>query len=299
MNNVYFGNEGLTSTSANFYANICKEMIQRTEERLNGVKFYQTSIAAIGSTIKQIMTEGTHDISFVEDALKEVAEANAFCAWVREAIKEKENQQDSVIHKNIEDWAKEQGLEYPECPNYPNSFDNVTGQDIVDSWDINKRFKYLKLEAFASTIGKYIHPNGTFSKARNVMHKAISNPITKEGTGRDLILYYAEGTVDPMEVDNKFLSLQDWYRSYEKELNQMKAEIKEEVNKQNQQRANDYQVLIDKYYADHRVYNNTLIDLRNKFNKWKISENERISQLKIVIPKDLNGVFQRVKSVGQ
>lgn len=74
----------------------------------------------------------------------------------------------------------------------------------------------------------------------------------------------------------------------------MKAEIKEEVNKQNQQRTNDYQVLIDKYYADHRVYNNTLIDLRNKFNKWKISENERISQLKIVIPKDLNGIESEI-----
>lgn len=104
----------------------------------------------------------------------------------------------------------------------------------------------------------------------------------------------AEGTVDFVEVDNKFLSLQDWYRSYEKELNQMKAEIKEEVNKQNQQRTDDYQVLIDKYYADHRVYNNTLIDLRNKFNKWKISENERISQLKIVMPKDLNGIESEI-----
>lgn len=27
MNSVFFGNEGLTSTSANFYANIAQEMI--------------------------------------------------------------------------------------------------------------------------------------------------------------------------------------------------------------------------------------------------------------------------------
>lgn len=47
MNNVYFGENGLTSTSGSFYANVAKEMIQRTEERLNGVKFYQTSIAPI------------------------------------------------------------------------------------------------------------------------------------------------------------------------------------------------------------------------------------------------------------
>lgn len=40
MNNVYFSTVGLSSTEANFLANIAKEQIQRTEERLNGVKFY-------------------------------------------------------------------------------------------------------------------------------------------------------------------------------------------------------------------------------------------------------------------
>lgn len=299
MNNVYFGKEGMTSTTANFYANIAKEMIQQTEERLNGVKFYQTSIAAIGSPTKQLMNQGISDISFIEDALKEVAEANAFCAWVREAIKEKEAQQLAVSRKNLPDWANEQGLEYPTEPEYPEHFDEITEKNVIDSWDINRRNKYLKLEAFASTIGKYIHPNGAYSKARIALHKAVGTPITKEGSGRDLILYYTDATVEPDIVNAKFLSLQDWYRSYEKQLNQMKAELKEEVNKQNQTLADEFQTKVDQYYADNRTFNNAINDLRNKFNKWRISENERISQLKIVIPKDLEEVFQRVKSVRQ
>ena len=34
MNNVYFGNEGMTSTTANHYAIFAKEMIKRTEEKI-------------------------------------------------------------------------------------------------------------------------------------------------------------------------------------------------------------------------------------------------------------------------
>lgn len=299
MNNVYFGNEGMTSTTANFYANIAKEMSQQTEERLNGVKFFQTSISAIGSSAKQLMSQGITDISFIEDALREVAEANAFCAWVREAIREKEAQQNTINCMNIQDWMKDQGIEERECPDYPEGYyKEAKESDIINSWDANKRYKYLKLEAFAATIGKYIHPNGAYSKARNAVHKAVTTPITKEGQGRDLILYYTEATVTPADVDSKFLSLQDWYRSYEKELNQMKAEIKETVNKMNVQYANEMQAKIDQYYADHREYTNWYNEMRNKFNKWKTEEIEKISQLKIVVPKDLEGVFQKVKSVG-
>ena len=298
MNNVYFGSEGMTSTTANFYANIAKEMSQQTEERLNGVKFFQTSISAIGSSAKQLMSQGITDISFIDNALHEVAEANAFCAWVREAIKEKEAQQNAINSMNISSWMRDQGIEERDSPDYPESYQEVTEKDVMNSWDINKRNKYLKLEAFASTIGKYIHPNGAYSKARSAVHKAVNTPITKEGQGRDLILYYTEATVSPAEVDGKFLSLQDLYRSYEKELNQMKAELKETVNKQNIQLANEFQSKTDQYYAEHREYTSWYQEMRNKFNKWKTEELEKISQLKIVVPKDLEGVFQKVKSVG-
>ena len=78
----------------------------------------------------------------------------------------------------------------------------------------------------------------------------------------------------------------------------MKAEIKETVNKMNVQYANEMQEKIDQYYADHREYTNWYNEMSNKFNKWKNEEIEKISQLKIVVPKDLEGIFQKVKSVG-
>ena len=300
MNNVYFGNEGMTSTTANHYANIAKEMIKRTEKKLYGVKFYQTSISAIGSSERQLMSQGSSDISFIDDALREIAEANSFCAWVREAIKEKEAQQLAVNRKDLNEWLKEQGIEIKKEPEYPDDYVNISEQNVIDTWDISKRSKYLRLEAYASTIGNYIHPGKTvknYNDARIAMHNAINNPITKEGSGRDTILYYVETTVEPDIVDTQFLKMQDMHRSYEKELNAMKAELKETVNNTNQQRCDEYQVKIDAYYAEHREYNAWKNEMRNKLNKWKVSETERLSKLKIVIPKGLKDIFQKVKAV--
>jgi hypothetical protein len=246
------------------------------------------------------MSQGSSDISFIDDALREIAEANSFCAWVREAIKEKEDQQLAVSRKDINEWLKEQGIEIKEEPVYPDSYDNITERDVINTWDINKRNKYLRLEAYASTIGNYIHPGKAvknYNDARLAMHNAINNPITKEGSGRDTILYYVETTIEPDVVDTQFLKMQDMHRSYEKELNAMKAELKETVNNTNQQRYNDYQVKIDAYYAEHREYKAWQNEMRNKLNKWKVSETERLSKLKIVVPKDLSGIFQKVKAV--
>ena len=120
MNNCYFSNEGMTSTTANYYANIAKELQNAALERLNSVKFYNTSIAVIGSSEKQIMSEGNPCLDFVVDDLVTVSAMNAFCAWVREAIKEKEEQQRSVLRMSMEEWAKKiQGLEMPVMPVMP------------------------------------------------------------------------------------------------------------------------------------------------------------------------------------
>jgi hypothetical protein len=300
MNNVYFGPSGITSTEGNHLCNIAKEMIKRTEKKLYGVKFYQTSISAIGSSERQLMSQGSSDISFIDDALREIAEANSFCAWVREAIKEKEAQQLAVNRKELDEWLKEQDIEIKEEPMYPMSVRIVEEQDIINTWDINKLNKYYRLGAFASAIGNYIHPGKpirNYNDARVDLHKVVNTPISVEGSGRDTILHYHMPTVTPEVVDAQFLKMQDMHRSYEKELNAMKAELKETVNNLNQQKCNTLQLKIDAYYAEHREYIAWKNEMRNKLNKWKVSETERLSKLKIVVPKDLKDIFQKVKAV--
>lgn len=57
---VFFGNEGLTSTSANYYANVAQEMIQAATERLNSVRFYQVFVASIGGGGEAINDSGSN-----------------------------------------------------------------------------------------------------------------------------------------------------------------------------------------------------------------------------------------------
>lgn len=295
---VFFGNEGLTSTSANYYANVAQEMIQAATERLNSVKFYQVFVASIGGGEKQLMTVGQTAMGFIEKDLEKSAEMNSFCAWVREAIKKKEEMISSVSACSIEKWARENGVEIPEEPDYPSSACRAEEKDVVDSWDVNKRNKYLRLEAFASTYGKYIHPKGAFSKARKDVHAAKNCPIYKEGSGRDLILYYQDPTVDPERVDSMFMSLQDKYRSYEKELNSLKAEIKETVNKIDMTREREYREKMAEFKAKYDKYTSELGELRSRFNSWKTSEMERISKLKIALPKNLLDIFEEIRRQG-
>lgn len=295
---VFFGNEGLTSTSANYYANVAQEMIQAAAERLNSVKFYQVFVASIGGGEKQLMTVGQTSMDFIEKGLEKSAEMNSFCAWVREAIKKKEEMISSISAYSIEKWARENGVEIPEEPDYPSSAYRAEEKDVVDSWDANKRNKYLRLEAFASTYGKYIHPKGAFSKARKDVHAAKNCPIYKEGSGRDLILYYQDPTIEVEKVDNMFMSLQDTYRSYEKELNALKAELKEEVNKLSNTQEQEYREKMAEFKAKYDKYTSELGELRSRFNSWKTSEMERISKLKIALPKNLLDIFEEIRRQG-
>lgn len=298
MTNVYFNEKGITSTEGNHLCNIAKELQQAAINRLNSVKFFDTTISVIGSNERQLMSSGNTSLDFIEEDLQLVASLNAFCAWVREAIKEKDEQISKVNNRRMEDWATEQGIDTPLMPSYPEEPKEFTETDVMNSWDINKRNKYLKLEAFASTYGKFIHPEGSYNNARKNAHNAVNNPITKEGTGRDMLLYYKEPSVSIQDVDKMFLTLQEKHREYEKELNCMKAELKETMNDWNRQASGEFQKLQDEYNAKCREYNSAINNLRTKFLAWKRDENERISKLKITIPDSLKATFKIIKEVG-
>lgn len=298
MNNVYFSNEGMTSTTANYYANIAKEYQNAATERLNNVKFFNTSVAVIGSRDKQLMSAGTPNLGFIETDLETIAGMNAFCAWVREAIKEKEAQMTALNRLNYELWALDNGIEIPTLPQAPRDPSVITEESVMNTWDINKRNKYLRLEAYAATIGKYIHVDGAYNKARKKAHAALNMPITKEGTGRDMVLYYTDPSVNITDVDALFMSLQEQHRSYEKELNQLKAELKETVNNLTREAWDKYQKELDDWKEQSRIYNHAISSLRTQFTTWRTNELERLSKLKIAIPDVLKATFNILKELG-
>lgn len=297
MTKVYFNEKGITSTQGSFLCNIAKELQQAAINRLNSVKFFETTISIIGSNEKQLMSKGNKSLDFIEEDLQLVASLNAFCAWVREAIKEKEKQQDNIKKLTFDEWAEQLSIELPTSPKHPSKPSVVLEQSILDNWDINKRNKYLALEAFASTIGKYIHPNGEYSHAREKAHNAINKPISKEGSGRDIVLYHTTPSIDIEDVDNLYMLLQSKHREYEKQLNMMKAEIKESVTKLTVENNQHYENLLEIYRKEYSDYNSKLLELRSQYNTWITKTLENISKYKIAIPNNLKEIFNLLKKI--
>lgn len=297
MNNVFFSNEGITSTEGNHLCNIAKELQQAAINRLNSVKFFDTTISVIGSNERQLMSAGNTSLDFIEEDLQLVASLNAFCAWVREAIKEKEEQQSDVRKLTFDEWAERLFIELPTSPKHPSKPSTITEQSILDSWNIDKRNKYLELEAFASTIGKYIHPNGEYSCARERAHNAINKPISKEGSGRDTVLYHTTPSISIENVDNLYMFLQSKHREYEKQLNMMKAEIKESVTKLTVENNQHYENLLEIYRKEYSDYNSKLLELRSQYNTWITKTLENISKYKIAIPNNLKETFNLLKKI--
>lgn len=297
MTNVYFNEKGITSTEGNHLCNIAKELQQAAINRLNSVKFFDTTISVIGSNEKQLMSAGNTSLDFIEEDLQLVASLNAFCAWVREAIKEKEEQQSDVRKLTFDEWAERLFIELPTSPKHPSKPFTITEQSILDSWNIDKRNKYLELEAFASTIGKYIHPNGEYSCARERAHNAINKPISKEGSGRDTVLYHTTPSISIENVDNLYMFLQSKHREYEKQLNMMKAEIKESVTKLTVENNQHYENLLEIYRKEYSDYNSKLLELRSQYNTWITKTLENISKYKIAIPNNLKETFNLLKKI--
>lgn len=297
MTKVYFNEKGITSTEGNHLCNIAKELQQAAINRLNSVKFFDTTISVIGSNERQLMSSGNTSLDFIEEDLQLVASLNAFCAWVREAIKEKEEQQGDLRRLTFDEWAEQLSIKLPTSPKHPSKPSTITEQSILDSWNIDKRNKYLELEAFASTIGKYIHPHGEYSCAREKAHNAINKPISKEGSGRDTVLYHTTPSIDIEDVDNLYMFLQSKHREYEKQLNMMKAEIKESVTKLTVENNQHYENLLEIYRKEYSDYNSKLLELRSQYNTWITKTLENISKYKIAIPNNLKETFNLLKKI--
>lgn len=297
MNKVYFaekGEQGLSSTHANHLANIAKEMQEEAINRINNVKFYETHVSIIGQEGTQLMsTANTCD--FLAE-LEKVSALNSFCAWIREALKEKEAQMEDIKHLSLEDYCEANNITIPSQPHSPQPVDELTEKDVISTWDINKRCKYLKLEAFASTFGKYIHPNGTFANARKDAHKVMNTPLDYQGEGRDTIFFHRKLIISSDDIERTFMNLQSHYRSYEKELNYMKSDLKSSVLKLNTELHEKYNSEYETWTVAYGEYRENMNYLQQQLSDFKLQELDRVANLRIAIPNELKEIFELVKS---
>lgn len=92
VSKVYFAKDGLTSTSANYICNLAKEYYKKFETTLAQIKFYDTTVSLIGTSNDMIISTGINGESLkaISSMIKAIAECKSLIAWLREAIKARE-----------------------------------------------------------------------------------------------------------------------------------------------------------------------------------------------------------------
>ena len=268
----------LSSTSANHIANLAKEAYEKLETKLESTSFIKETIQVIGSTAETTVKYSQAGlITQAEKVLVDIYNYKSLIAWLREAIKEKDN-----LFRANKVWQSEEYLNH--LNNRPVREDYITEQDVINSWTVKEQEDYLSLETQCAVIGKYIHPNGPLSKAKTELSKRINKPVTTECSGRDTIIrkYYAECTEE--EVDNLFFKLQKYHREFQAKLNGIKHKIEIAIREDMQRKDEAYKLALEEYHSKLDE-----LSVQNKLTR--DAKHKEIESLKIVIPNRLEVVY--------
>lgn len=289
---IFFGEQGLTSTSANHCANMCKELYQHLEEEIENFSLCNESINLLGSNTLPTQYVTGKNYAFLEslsDKLRTIAELKSLIAWLREAIKARKALTSELEDIGLEDWCNSQDIEYPTQPVRGHA---LTEDEYYGSLSIKERNTYYMLETKCAVIGKFIHENGKLSSERRRLTVVMENPNILRENGRDTTVIYREPSVTVEQVDKTFFELQAKHREYQAALNSIKHKCELAIE-QSQLEADT------KYKADSAEYKAVYTELLGKFTEWKHQQTIALQKLKIIIPDNLKPIYEKVSTLGK
>ena len=288
MENVFFGENGLTSTSANFIANQAKEQVESLKEYLDTTSFMDSTMELIGSNQETVTHKGFSDdeVKNVSETLDAIVSACSLIAWLREALKAKAKLEVECTKYTIEKWAKDNGIDLPKSVG---SIDELTEEDVISKWSVKDRNKYLTAQTFCSVYGKYIHPDGTFNKARKKLYKKRFDSIEYTECGSNTIIHRYLPSATQQVVDDTFKALQQKWRDSQAIVNSYKHKVELAIQE-------DYLAKNDEYRAKCEEYKNKYNELNAEYNAYMTKLRAKYSALKIIIPNDLKEIYDIIKN---
>ena len=282
----YFAEKGLTSTSANYLANVGQEALAKDKATLDNLRWYSETMVLLSSGKEVPMVNGnTPSLNGIKFIIDEMSKINAFCAWIREAIKAKEVLEGEF--PDFDEWKADK--ETVSAPARPRSFSTA---DVVAEFNVKQLNAYLTLEAYAATLGKLIHQGGSISDARRQLHNVLETPNSVEKMDNDVVITRYTPILKVEDVDDWYMQLQNKYREVERQLNQIKYQIKEEVAKRNLAAQTQYNTELRKYNAEQE-------QLFAEYRTEKEAYRNEIAKLKIIVPQDLEETFNYLQSLGK
>ena len=290
----FFGENGITSTSANHVANLAKEAVRNIHEKLAATRFYSETVSLLTGGNEAVVRKGMNvdAVESLPDLVNQIAQANSLIAYLREAIKEKERRAKEVydyedVLGRTEIAVKMQTLRErkPVKSAYP------TEEQVKMTWSIGEQEKYLSLEAEAAALGKFIHEDGHMSVARIDLMNKLSNPSRVDLNGSETVIHNYTPTVDIVTVDKVFNTLQVRYRTIQAELNGMKKRIQDTIDAEKLRIDNEYAYAKREYDRKEHELACELDHIQNQEEIHKSELLKEVQSLKIVIPNRLRGIY--------
>lgn len=289
--NIFFGEVGLTTTSANYICNLAKEAYRLLDRALNNIQFYRSDMSLLSGGTSKILSIGNtlEELSQVEGALMNVAKLKSLIAWLREAIKAKDRLIKEANNLSEEDCAKALDLELPIRPVREDTPDT---DDVIATYNIKQRNTIYQLNTLCAEIGQYIHIDGKFSQERLSLQDIIDKPVITQGDGRDMVVYTRTPNVTTDDVDAVYFRLQQKHREYQAQLNALMHEVETKVQEA-ERNANL------KYEHEMSVYTNQMNLLLAKIKAYKDEQIIKAQSLKIIIPDSLKDIYNEVSQMGK
>lgn len=294
----FFGTSGLSSTSANSIANYAKEAYREIDSFFENLQLYNVETQLIGTSDRLITKRGLSDLSSIKNKIEFLYEAKALIAWLREAIKAKEDlaiEAECIPPYEDPDEIPQSTLVHPKEPS------TLVEADFWKKQPIKIRYSYLYLETKCAVIGGLIHENGSISKARKKLLSIISNPSEIKGEGRDTIITYYTPSVSVQDMDKLFFELQGLHRSAQAEFNSLRSQAKAWCDKTNIENLAEYKTALADYYAKKRALDKEKEEAEKLYYSSKKEESlnalKEINSLKIVIPDNLREIYEAVNSL--
>ena len=298
FNDIYFGEEGMTSTSANHVSAMANVMVQDIKNRLMGLRLYEKSIRVIGDAEVTVETVN-NTLPDIAEGVKQICKANALIAWLREAVKERENAQTYIQNMTLDDWMKKQGIEKPTSP-VPPMMPKINFQDyntILETGLTVKEYnRFVELNSALAVYGEMIHEKGLLTRQKSELQRIRQNPTEVKESGRDTIItqYRVDVNIDT-ELDKLYTQLQSEYRQLQAEKNGIEAKFSNLAMDYQTRKMDEWKAAKAQFDRDIMAVNSQLVGYDAQMKEWKKQRLEELAALKIIIPNDLKALYKELQ----
>ena len=287
---IFFGNQGLTKTSASHIKDLASHALENAIASIEKMSFINEDISIIGSTEKHITQSGWNEelLNKLNGVLDYISRVKSLQAWLGEALKAKNDLERKLCQITFDDFLtfKNYTLNKPGVPS------ELTKQEWVNSLNVKERNRFLHLETLCAVYGKCIHPNGAFDIARKRLQKVVNQPTVVEGQGINTIFHYYSPSITIGTIEEKYFELQAKHREYQAEFNALQHKFELVRDAQLHEDMTHYDELLNEYQSQRDRYMSEYTQYKKEFQK-------KVADLKIIIPHDLESIYNEINSLGK